>query len=107
MIYEQNENANKDKNDKKEPNRNFGTEMYITGMRKLLEFNRFEQSNEKIRKLENRTIVIIQFGKQKEKRMKSEHSLRDLWDTIKHTNIHIMGVPEGEGRKDQKDYLKN
>lgn len=34
MIYEQNENVNEDKNDKKEPNRNFGTEMYITGMRK-------------------------------------------------------------------------
>lgn len=77
-------------------------------MKKLLEeFNRFE-SNEKIRKLENRTIVIIQFGEQKEKRMKkSEHSLRDLWDIIKHTNIHVMGVPEGERRKDQKDYLKN
>ena len=26
----------------------------------------------------------------------SEQSLRDLWDIIKYTNIHIMGVPEGE-----------
>ena len=23
-----------------------------------------------------------------------EHSLRDLWDKIKHTNIRIIGVPE-------------
>ena len=25
--------------------------------------------------------------------------LRDLWDNIKHTNIHIIGVPEGEDRE--------
>ena len=32
-----------------------------------------------------------------EKRMKRyEDSLRDLWDNIKRTNIHIIGVPEGE-----------
>ena len=35
-----------------------------------------------------------------EKRMKRyEDSLRDLWDNIKRTNIHIIGVPEGEERK--------
>ena len=27
---------------------------------------------------------------------RNEDSLRDLWDNIKHTNIHIIGVPEGE-----------
>ena len=30
---------------------------------------------------------------------KNEDSLRDLWDNIKHTNIHIIGVPEREERK--------
>ena len=36
----------------------------------------------------------------KEKRMKrNEDSLRDLWDNIKCTNIHIIGVPEGEERE--------
>ena len=35
-----------------------------------------------------------------DKRMKkNEDSLRDLWDNIKHTNIHIIGVPEGEERE--------
>ena len=35
-----------------------------------------------------------------EKRMKrNEDSLRDLWDNIKWTNIHIIGVPEGKGRE--------
>ena len=33
----------------------------------------------------------------KEKTMKrNEDSLRDLWDNIKWTNIHLIGVPEGE-----------
>jgi len=30
---------------------------------------------------------------------RNEDSLRDLWDNIKHTNIHIIGVPEGEERE--------
>ena len=28
-----------------------------------------------------------------------EESVRDLWDNIKHTNIHIIGVPEREERE--------
>ena len=36
----------------------------------------------------------------KEKRMKrTEDSLRDLWDNIKHTSIRITGVPEEEEKK--------
>ena len=35
-----------------------------------------------------------------EKRMKrNEDSLRDLWDNTECTNIHIIGVPEGEERE--------
>ena len=30
---------------------------------------------------------------------RNEDSLRDLWDNIKHTNIHIIGVPEGEEKE--------
>ena len=34
------------------------------------------------------------------KRMKrTEDSLRDLWDNIKHTNIQIIRVPEGQEKK--------
>ena len=41
-----------------------------------------------------------------ERRMKrNEDSLRNLWD-MKRTNIHIIGVPEGEERKDLRKYLK-
>ena len=41
----------------------------------------------------------------KEKRIKrNEDNLRDLWDTVKHPNIWIIGVPEEEDKK--KDHEK-
>jgi len=36
----------------------------------------------------------------------NEESLRDLWDNMNHTNIHIVGILEGEERKDLRKYLK-
>ena len=36
---------------------------------------------------------------------RTEDSLRNLWDNIKHTNIQIIGVPEEEEKK--KGYEKN
>ena len=30
---------------------------------------------------------------------RNEDSIRDLWDNIKHNNIHVLGVPEGEERE--------
>ena len=35
---------------------------------------------------------------------RTEDSLRDLWDNIKHSNIRIIGVPEEEEKK--KGYEK-
>ena len=36
----------------------------------------------------------------REKRWKrNDESLRELWDNVKCTNIHIIGVPEGEERE--------
>ena len=36
----------------------------------------------------------------------NEQSLRYLWDSNKYTKIFIMGVPEKEKRKGQKEYLR-
>ena len=47
--------------------------------------------------LEDRLVEITTAEQNKEKR--NEDSLRDLWDNVKHTNIHIIGVPEGEERE--------
>ena len=44
-------------------------------------------------------VEIIATEQNIEKRMKrNEDSLRDLWDRMKCTNIHIIGFPEGEER---------
>ena len=42
----------------------------------------------------------------KEKRKKrNEDTLRDLWDNIKHSNIRIIGVPEGEEREKEPEKI--
>ena len=37
--------------------------------------------------------------KNKQTNKKNEDSLRDLWNNIKHTNIHIIGFPEEDRLK--------
>ena len=50
-------------------------------------------------------VEITSANQNKVKRMKrTENSLRDLWDNIKHTNIQIIRVPEEEEKK--KGYEK-
>ena len=45
-------------------------------------------------------VEITAEEQNKVKRMKgTEHSLRDLWDNIKHTNIQIIGIPEEERKE--------
>ena len=52
-------------------------------------------------------VEITATEQNKVKRIKrNEDRLRDLWDNIKHTNIHIIGVPEGEEREREKGTKK-
>ena len=54
---------------------------------------------QQISDLEDRMVEFTAVEQNKEKIMKrNEDSLRDLWD-IKHNNIRIIGVPEGEERE--------
>ena len=51
-------------------------------------------------------VEITSEEQNKVKRIKrTEGSLRDLWENIKHTNIQIIGVPEEKEKK--KGYEKN
>ena len=51
-------------------------------------------------------VEIISEEQNKVKRRKrTEDSLRDFWDSIKHTNIQIIGIPEEEEKK--KRYEKH
>ena len=49
---------------------------------------------------------MLQKRRKKKERERTEESLRDLWDNIKHTNICIIGVPENREKKGQRKYLK-
>ena len=45
-------------------------------------------------------MEITDVEQKREKRLKTiKESLRELCDNVKHTNIHIIGVPEGEERE--------
>ena len=67
--------------------------------------SRISEAEERISELEDKMVEITSEEQNKVKRMKrTEGSLRDLWDHIKHTNIWIIGVPEEEEKK--KGYKK-
>ena len=78
----------------------------------LEEINRrITEAKEQISGLEDRMVEITaaeQNIEKRKKKKKEEDSLRDSWDNIKCTNIHIIGVPEGEEteKRDLRKYLK-
>ena len=52
-------------------------------------------------------VEITSEEQNKLKRIKrTEDSLKDLWDNIKHTNIRIIGVPEEEEKKGMRKIFK-
>ena len=62
--------------------------------------SRIQEAEKQISKVEDRLVEITDAEKKREKRLRTnEESLRELWDNVKHTNIHIIGVPEGEERE--------
>ena len=80
----------------------------ITEMKNTLEGNnnRIMEAEERISELEDKMVEITAEEQNKEKRMKRiEDNLRDLWDNIKCTNIHIIGVPEGEERERTRENI--
>ena len=74
----------------------------VTEMKNTLEGinSRITEVEERINDLEDRMVEFIAVEQNKEKIMeRNEESLRDLWNNIKHNNIRIIGVPEGEERE--------
>ena len=69
-----------------------------------------KETGTQINDLEQKEEISIQTEENEETRMqkkkKKEDRLRKLWDNFKHSNIRIMGVPEGEeGEQEIKTYL--
>ena len=62
--------------------------------------SRKSEAEEWLSELENKMLEITSEEKNKVKRMKrTEDSLRDLWNNIKHTNIWVTGLPKEEKKK--------
>ena len=62
--------------------------------------SRITEAEEWISDVEDKIVEITTAEQNKEKRMKRiEHSLRDFWDNIIHTNIRIIGVREEKEKK--------
>ena len=56
-----------------------------------------QETRTQINDLEQKEEINIQQEQNEETRIpKSEESLRNLWDNLKHFNIRIIGVAEGE-----------
>lgn len=66
----------------------------LEGLKSILEL-----AEERISKLNDRPIEIMQFEKEREKKMeRDEQSPNKMWNT-NHTNIPVMGEPKGKERK--------
>ena len=59
--------------------------------------SRLDEAEDRISKLEDKVEKNTQKEQEKEKRLrKNEEGLREMRDNMKHNNIHIIGIPEGE-----------
>uniref|UniRef100_A0A8D0VUD7 L1 transposable element RRM domain-containing protein n=1 Tax=Sus scrofa TaxID=9823 RepID=A0A8D0VUD7_PIG len=74
----------------------------ITEIKNSLEAanSRIQEAEERISEVVDRLLEITDAEQKREKRLKgNEESLREFWDNVKCTNVHIIGVPEGEERE--------
>ena len=81
----------------------------ITEIKNSLEAanSRIQEAEERISEVEDRLEEIMDTEQKREKRLKTnEESLRELWDNVKCTNIHILGIPAEEREKGTEQYSK-
>ena len=51
-------------------------------------------------------VEINEAGRKKKRIKRNEDNLRDLWDSVKHPNIRIIGVPEDDKKKSHEKILE-
>ena len=65
-----------------------------------------KETGTQINNLEQKEEIKIQPEQNEETRIqKTEERLRNLWDNFKHSNIRIIGVPEGEEQEQEVENL--
>ena len=60
---------------------------------------RITEAEDRISEVEDRRVEINEAERKKEKRIKRNGNIRDLWDNVKHSTIWIIGVPEEEDKR--------
>ena len=72
----------------------------ISEMKNTLERmkSRLDEAEDWISNLEDK-VENTQSEQQKEKRLKKNEGLRELWVNMKHNNIHILGIPGEESEQ--------
>ena len=70
--------------------------------------SRMEQAKNQINDLEYKNKATNQSNNKKKEseKKKKKDSVSSLWDNFKHSNIHIIGVPEEEREQDIGNYLR-
>ena len=56
--------------------------------------SRITEAEDRISEVEDRMVEISEAERKKKK-----DNLRDLWDSVKHPNVRIIGIPEEEDKK--------
>ena len=64
--------------------------------------SRVDEAKNQINDLEHKEAKNNQSEKQEEKKNpKNEDNISSLWDNFKHSNIHLIGVPEGKEKEQE------
>ena len=61
--------------------------------------SRITETEDRLSEVEDKMVEINEAERKKEKRIKRNDNLRDLWDNVKRPNIRIIGDPEEEDKK--------
>ena len=80
----------------------------ITEIKNSLEAanSRIQAAEEHMSEVEDSLVEITDAEQKRGKRLKTkEERLRELWDNVKHTNIHVTGMPEGEEREKETEKI--
>ena len=68
--------------------------------------SRLDKAESRIRELGDKVEENTQNDQEKEYRLgKNEEALREMQDNMKHNNIHVIGIPEGEEEEQRIENL--
>ena len=60
-----------------------------------------DEAKNQINDLEHKEAKTDQSEQEEKRIQKYEDSINSLWDNVKRSNIHIIGVPEGEEKEQE------